>query len=165
MRSRSHIEIVVGQSVNPQPVRALQTSASQSTRRMATYILREQIRRPIVILEQAHVTTLEAQWPERPAILKVRTDDCITGSNLHIIILPTNTLPNRNSSLSLFIGTIIDMHPHHVFARGLVVKHLGPLDNPVGSEITATLPREQFSYICPFHQILLALIVVRGLGS
>jgi hypothetical protein len=46
------------------------------------------------------------------------------------------------------------MHPHHVFAGGLVVKDLGSFDNPVGPEIPATLSREQLSYISPFHQIL-----------
>jgi hypothetical protein len=49
------------------------------------------------------------------------------------------------------------MHPHYVFASGLVVKDLGPLDNPVGPKITATLSGEEFSYICPFDQILRAL--------
>lgn len=46
------------------------------------------------------------------------------------------------------------MHPHHVFAGGLVVNDLGPLDDPVWTKVPAALPREQFSYICPFHQIL-----------
>lgn len=54
------------------------------------------------------------------------------------------------------------MHPHHVFAGGLVVKDLGSLDNPVGPEIPATLSREQFSYISPFHQILWEVNLGRG---
>jgi hypothetical protein len=54
------------------------------------------------------------------------------------------------------------MHPHDVFAGGLVVKDLGPLDNAVGPEITAALPGEKFSYIGPFHQILQALTLTGG---
>jgi hypothetical protein len=55
------------------------------------------------------------------------------------------------------------MHPHDVFAGGLVVKDLGPLDNAVWPKITAALSREEFSYICPFHQILQTLTLAGGL--
>ena len=83
---------------------------------------------------------------------------------LQVIVLPTNTGGCRHSSLCLAIVAAINVHPHDIFACGFVIDDLWALDDSVGTQISATLTRQQLSNEVPFDQVG-ARIAIHGLES
>lgn len=103
-----------------------------------THILRQQVRTPVIILEQADIPALVPQRPPAPQVL----------------VLPAHRVPGRHADLGLPVRGAVDVRPEDVLPGRRVVDDLGPLQHPVGPQVARRGgPREQGAHVGPRHQV------------
>lgn len=102
-----------------------------------TYILCQQICTSIIILIQANIPTLVAQWPPA-ALVCVRSAHRVAGSH---------------TDLGLGIRAVVNVQPEHILLGRRVVQHLGAFHDAVRAEIARRRLREQRTDVGPGHQV------------
>lgn len=104
-----------------------------------THVFGHQVGRPIIILEETHVSALTTKRPEAAAI----------G------ILATNTITRGDSNAGILIVLAINMQVQDILAGPVVVDNLGPLDNALRAKVTCLGgAREEGAFVLPLHKIL-----------
>lgn len=125
-----------------------------------TNVLSQQVRGPIVVLEQAHVSALESQRPEA-AQIPFRQQSGLdrglaTSARRHFrsrTVLAADRVPFGNANAGIAVVAAVDVHPHDILARLVIVDDLGALDDAVRAEVAGRGPREQSALEGPSHQI------------
>lgn len=104
---------------------------------VTTYILSQEIRRSIVVLEQSNVSRLEAQRSPAP----------------QIGVVSAHSFRRRHANLRFAIVTAVDVQIHDIRSRSLVVDDLGSLHDAVRAQVPAGLPRQESILKSPLNEI------------
>lgn len=102
-----------------------------------TYVFCQEIALLIIINIKARVPALESQRPEAP----------------FVGVFPARCISSRDSDFRIAIIAAVDVHPQYIFIGAFVVDDLGSFDDPLRSEISASLTTQKGAFVFPFDEV------------